>query len=88
MTTAISISVNPDRLVNFENDDLDKRIVFTVFTFNDFVCSNPNGRQWKIKYSKTCCILNENKANVNGNQKNRVFAGDVLKLLRMRFVFS
>ena len=40
-----------------------------------------------IKYPKTYCILYENKANVNEKQKNRVFEGDVLKLLRIRFVF-
>ena len=37
---------------------------------------------------KTYCILYENKANVNANQKNRVFAGEVMKLLRMRFVVA
>jgi len=88
MTTAISIRVNPDRFVNFENNDLDEIIFFTVFTFNGFVCSTHKHRQWKIKYSETYCILYEKKANVNANQKNKVFAGDVLKLLRMRFDFS
>jgi len=46
MTTAISIRVNPDRLVNFENGDLDKMIVVTVFTFNGFICFNHKMNLW------------------------------------------
>jgi len=51
MTTAISIRVNPDRFANFENNDLDEIIVFTVLTFNGYVCSNRKVNPWN-KISK------------------------------------
>jgi len=41
-----------------------------------------------IKYPKTYCILYKKNVNVNENQKNRVFARDGLKLLRIRFVVA